>query len=68
LTRLHRPCGVLLWQAKPRPAPTPDIIPRLETLLARVRRIRANLYPADWTADPLYMVERELEDLLEELA
>lgn len=41
---------------------------RLEVLLSRVRELRGNLYPADWTADPLYMVEKELEDLLQELA
>ncbi len=38
---------------------------RLEKLLARVREIRANLYPPGWTADPLYHVERELEEVLE---
>jgi len=30
----------------------PDIKARLEAILADVRRLRANLYPADWTADP----------------
>jgi len=27
---------------------------RLEALLARVRRVRKNLYPEGWDADPLY--------------
>ncbi len=63
--RPRRPCGVLLYRPKPA---RPDTTRRLEELLAWVRQRRASFYPADWTADPLYMVERELEDLLEELA
>jgi hypothetical protein len=45
----------------------PDITARLEELLARVRRVRRSLYPAGWTADPLYYVEQELESLLNDL-
>jgi len=37
-------------------------------ILGNVKRIRRSCYPADWTADPLYMVEQELEALLQELA
>ena len=53
--------------AKPCPDINGDMITRLEKLLARVREIRANLYPPGWTADPLYHVERELAALLDEL-
>ena len=59
--------GILLWQAKPRPAPTPDIIPRLETLLARIRRTRANLYPEGWDADPWHLIEQDIASLLQDL-
>ena len=45
----------------------PDVKARLEALLARVREIRANLYPPGWDADPLYHVEKELELLLQEM-
>jgi len=45
----------------------PDIKARLEALLARVREIRQNLYPPDWTADPLHRIEKELTELLDEL-
>ena len=47
--------------------PGPDIPARLEALLARVRRVRKSLYPAGWTADPLYYVEQELTSLLSDL-
>ncbi len=47
--------------------PGPDVKARLEALLARVRRIRENCYPAGWTADPLYYVEQELVSLLQDL-
>ena len=42
------------------------VITRLTALLARVREIRANLYPPGWTADPLYHVEQELAGLLDD--
>jgi hypothetical protein len=45
----------------------PDISARLTDLLSRVRRVRRSLYPAGWTADPLYYVEQELESLLNDL-
>jgi len=45
----------------------PDTKARLEALLARVRRVRKNLYPEGWDADPLYHVEKELELLLQEM-
>ena len=45
----------------------PDVKTRLEALLARVRRVRKNLYPEGWTYDPLYYVEWELESLLNDL-
>ena len=51
----------------PRCLDRPDITARLTALLARVRRVRKSLYPADWTADPLYYVEQELVSLLQDL-
>ena len=44
-----------------------DVPARLEALLARVRRVRKNLYPEGWTYDPLYYVERELTAILQEI-
>ena len=43
-----------------------DVKTRLEALLARVRRVRKNLYPEGWTYDPLYRIERELDKLIKE--
>ena len=43
-----------------------DVPARLEALLARVRRVRKNLYPEGWTYDPLYRIERELDKLITE--
>ena len=40
---------------------------RLEAILAYIQRLRANLYPADWTADPLYRIEQELVGLLDDV-
>ena len=45
----------------------PEAKARLEGLLARIRRVRKSLYPAGWTADPLYYVEQELTSLLSDL-
>ena len=45
----------------------PDVKARIEAILARVREIRANLYPADWDADPLYKIEQELASLLDDV-
>ncbi len=45
----------------------PDIKARLTAILARVREIRANLYPPDWTADPLYPIEQDVASLLGDL-
>ena len=42
----------------------PDVQLRIEAILANVKKYRANLYPADWTADPLYRIEQELASLL----
>ena len=47
--------------------PGPDVRARLEALLARVRRVRKNLYPPDWTADPLYRIEQEIANLLDDV-
>ena len=44
----------------------PEAKARLEGLLARVRRVRKNLYPEGWTYDPLYRIERELDKLIKE--
>lgn len=46
--------------------PGPDIPARLEALLARVRKLRQNLYPEGWDADPLLQVEKELQQLIRE--
>ncbi len=43
-----------------------SIIARLETLLARIQRLRRNLYPEGWDADPLLEVEKELRQLIRE--
>ena len=40
---------------------------RLSAILAYIQRLRANLYPADWTADPLYRIEQELASLLDDV-
>ena len=48
----------------PRCPDGPDVRTRLTALLARVRRVRKSLYPAGWTADPLYRIEQELASLL----
>ena len=45
----------------------PDVKARIEAILARVREIRANLYPPDWTADPLYGVEQDVASLLDDV-
>jgi len=47
--------------------PWVDVPARLEALLAYIQRLRANLYPADWTADPLYRIEQELASLLDDM-
>ena len=46
--------------------PGPDVRARLEALLARVRRVRKSLYPEGWTYDPLYRIQCDLEQLLED--
>lgn len=43
-----------------------EVIARLEELLARVRKLRQNLYPEGWDADPLLQVEKELQQLIRE--
>ncbi len=43
------------------------IAARIEAILANVRKYRASLYPADWTADPLYRIEQDLASLLIDL-
>ena len=45
----------------------PDVRARLEAILAYVQRLRASIYPADWTADPLYRIEQELASLLNDV-
>jgi hypothetical protein len=40
---------------------------RLSAVLAYIQRLRANLYPAGWDADPLYQIEQELVGLLKDL-
>jgi hypothetical protein len=45
----------------------PDVKARLEAILANVRRLRSNIYPSGWTADPLYKIEQDLQSLLIDL-
>jgi nucleoside 2-deoxyribosyltransferase len=40
---------------------------RLNAILGNVRRLRASLYPAGWTADPLYRIEQDLASLLDDV-
>jgi len=42
-------------------------VARLGAILSGIRRLRASLYPADWTADPLYRIEQELASLLDDM-
>ena len=50
---------VVLWR------PAIDTIPRLKRLLGDIRSIRSNCYPKGWNADPLYKVEQELDNIIE---
>jgi len=42
----------------------PEAKARLEAILAHIQRLRSSIYPADWTADPLYRIEQELRACL----
>ncbi len=44
-----------------------EVAARLAVITARIRRLRASIYPSDWTADPWYLVQKELQALLEEM-
>lgn len=44
-----------------------DIAAHLSEIIAGIRRLRSSIYPADWTADPWYQVEKELETLLDHI-
>jgi|GEM_PF-765949 hypothetical protein len=39
---------------------------KLSTLISRLEKKRANFYPADWDADPLYEVICELRKIIKE--
>ena len=45
----------------------PEAKARLEGLLARIQRLRRNLYPEGWDADPLYRIEQEIVNLLDDV-
>lgn len=45
----------------------PDVTARLTAILDRIRRLRASLYPPDWTADPWYLIEQDITSLLADL-
>lgn len=45
----------------------PDIVTRLETILANVQRLRSSIYPPDYDADPWYLVEQDIERLLNDV-
>ncbi|NMA92237.1 MAG: hypothetical protein GX973_03860 [Firmicutes bacterium] len=36
---------------------------RITALITKVEGIRSNLYPADWDADPLYLILQELRKI-----
>jgi len=38
----------------------------LEAIIGNIRRYRANLYPEGWEYDPLYRIQCDLEQLLED--
>ena len=47
-------------------APWVDVPARLEAIIGNIRRYRANLYPEGWEYDPLYRIQCDLEQLLED--
>ena len=45
----------------------PDIVTRLETILANVQRLRSSIYPPGYDADPLYRLEQDIASLLADI-
>lgn len=45
----------------------PDIVTRLETILANVQRLRSSIYPPGYDADPWHLVEKDIERLLNDV-
>lgn len=43
-----------------------SMIEKITALISRLESMRANFYPADWDADPLYDVIRELRQITAE--
>lgn len=42
------------------------VVGKINALISRLERMRANYYPADWDADPLYEVICELRKIAAE--
>lgn len=44
-----------------------EVAARLTAILDRIRRLRASLYPPGYDADPWYLVEKDIERLLNDV-
>lgn len=44
-----------------------EVTARLSAILSGIRRTRSSLYPADWDFDPLIRIEKELDELLDDM-
>jgi|LSQX01.2.fsa_nt_gb hypothetical protein len=44
-----------------------SLVEKITALISRLESMRANFYPADWDADPLYDVIRELRQITAEV-
>ncbi len=42
------------------------VVGKINALISRLERMRANYYPADWDADPLYDIICELREIAAE--
>ncbi|MFY9541659.1 MAG: hypothetical protein WAR23_03700 [Dethiobacteria bacterium] len=43
-----------------------SLVDKIDTLISRLENMRANIYPDDWDADPLYNVIKELRRITAE--
>lgn len=43
-----------------------SLVEKIDTLISQLESMRANIYPDDWDADPLYDVIRELRRITAE--
>ncbi len=44
-----------------------SVVEKISALISRLEGMRANFYPADWDADPLYDVVGELRRIIAEV-